>query len=183
MLTWSQLETFCNDGQLVRWKAGERSLSVGGRGLYMLTDVHSRFTERPWPDASDEDPRRTRERRGAMRNVLERYVKGQAIRLNYDLKELGTLNRDQGMRGYWEFRSQGPMTETRLFGFVPLPGAFVATDFQSRAEFESAADWAAQRAACGQRWDSLTSGAPFMNTPWPVDGRSALAAYLDRADD
>lgn len=148
----------------------------------MTRDVFERFSQRPWPDSAGEDYRRTTERRSAMRQVLERYVKGHALLLNRDIKELGSRDRAAHMRGYWEFRSQGRMTETRLFGFFARPGAFIATDFQSRAKYVSQDDWDDQRKSCGQIWDDITKSAKYMIDPWPVSLRSELKNYLDSQD-
>lgn len=118
-----------------------------------------------------------------MRTALERYCNGSAINLNRDMKELGSKDANRSMRGYWEYRSQGPMEETRLFGFFARPGAFVATDFQPRGQYVSQADWDAQRASCEGRWVVLTKKRPYMTDPWPVRLRNELSVYLDRADD
>jgi hypothetical protein len=148
----------------------------------MLRYVFDRFEGRPWPDAQGEDPRHTQQRRTAMRQVLERFVKGHALVLARDIKELGSRDRAQHMRGYWEFRSQGRMTETRLFGFFARPGAFIATDFQSRDLYTGQADWDDQRARCGAQWSGLTDKDWYVG-PWPVELRAHLATYLDRDDD
>jgi len=148
----------------------------------MLRDVFERFENSPWPDAGGENPLHTRQRRSAMRSVLERYTRGHALVLRNDIKEMGSQDHLPHMKGYWEFRSQGRMTETRLFGFFARPGAFIATDFQSRANYQTQADWDAQRASCGQRWSDLTTG-NWQDEPWPVSVRVHLKAYLDHEDD
>ena len=118
-----------------------------------------------------------------MRQVLERFVLGQHVRLRNDLKELGTMRNDAAMRGYWEFRSQGRMVETRLFGFFALPGAFVATDFQPRDIFVTQQDWDGQRQKCAGSWGNLTGGADFLVDPWPVHTRREFETYLERDND
>lgn len=183
MLTWQQLEQLRHDGRLVRWKVGGREVSDEGRGLYILPDVHEAFSQRPWPASQGENPNRTRERRAAMRQVLERFVLGHAMRLNYDLKELGSEARNSAMQGYWEFRSQGRMTETRLFGFFARPGAFVATAFQGRDQFSTSRHWRDRRQKCQALWNALTDNATYMNNPWPAVQAADLEVYLARIDD
>jgi hypothetical protein len=82
------------------------------------------------------------------------------------------------MRGYWEFRSQPPQEETRLFGFIPFPGAFVATDFQPRGKFVTQADWDNQKQSCEAKWNALTGTAEYLTSPWPVGTRLELQAYI-----
>ncbi len=184
MLTWRQLETLCgDDGPLVRWTAGRDTVPVGGRALYMERSVHTDFTARPWPACDGEAATRTATRRAAMRSVLERFVRGHVLRVNADVKDLGSRDRNEKMRGYFSIRSQGPMTETRLFGFFPRAGAFVATAFEGRDLFVSQADWDNQRELCRATWNRITSGAPFLTDPWPVDTRSNLQAYMSAKDD
>jgi hypothetical protein len=151
--------------------------------LYMLPDAFDGIQSRPWPAAEGESPSRTKARRSAMRTALERYVDGSSLNLNYDIKELGTKNVDEKMRGFWEFRSQGPMEETRLFGFFARPGAFIATDFQPRGQYESELDWLSQQTGCEARWRALCGDRPYMMAPWPVRVRADLAQYLEREDD
>lgn len=155
----------------------------GGRCLYMLNDVFDRFENKPWPTAEWERPQLTRDRRRAMRMVVERFVKGENINLRYDLKELGSdkvINAN--MKGYWEFRSGPPNEQTRLFGFFARPGAFVATEFALRGDYVDNADWRAQRQACQKQWEQLTSEA-YLAEPWPVLTGADLAEYLERDDD
>lgn len=145
----------------------------------MLPDVRDEVDNQPWPGADGEHPRRTAERRIAMRQVLERYVTGNALLIRRDIKELGSDPVRPHMRGYWEFRSQGRMEETRLFGFFARPGAFVATAFKGRGTFGSQSDWDTQHAACEARWNQLTGGAAYMTEPWPVQLRRELDVYLN----
>lgn len=183
MLTWQQLEELCRDGRLVRWKIGGREVGANGRGLYMLPEVHQQLSARPWPASNGEHPNHTRDRRTAMRQVLERFVLGAAIRVKYDIKELGSERSDEAMRGYWEFRSQGRMTETRLFGFFVRPGAFLATAFCGRDEFSKASHWVDRRVACEALWKNLCSGSTYILDPWPVVDAEELNSYLVRSDD
>lgn len=183
MLTWRELEALCDlQGPLVRWRLGARPTPLGGRAIYMERGVHASFTDRPWPASGGEDPRTTRTRQAAMRTVLERFVRGDAVRLKYDIKELGTKSRNETMRGYFSIRSQGPMTETRLLGFFARHGAFVATAFEPRDRFVTQADWDEQRDRCGETWTRLVGHAPFLTDPWPVETRDHLSTYL-RAQD
>lgn len=149
----------------------------------MTADVFERFTARPWPASQGENPQRTRERRSAMRMVLERFIRGDVLVLNQEIKELGSRDTNLGMRNYWEFRSQGRMTETRLFGFFARPGAFVATDFQPRDIFETQDDWDRQRDKCRATWAIFSGGNSPIQSPWPVQTRAALAAYLNREEE
>ena len=183
MLTWTELEKLCLDAKLVRWKIGGREVAENGRGLYMLPEVHREFSERPWPASAGEDPKHTQIRRSAMRNVLERFVQGHNLRVNYDLKELGSERSDVSMRGYWEFRSQGRMTETRLFGFFVRPGAFLATAFCGRDKFANGSDWKKRRLKCEELWKANFDNSKYLENPWPVTDADGLKAYLVRSDD
>jgi hypothetical protein len=182
MLTWRDLEAMCRAKTLWRWTPGGRKQPTDGRCLYLLDDVREAFIARPWPGAEGRGPGQVAVRRGAMLNVLERYVEGLPLRVNADIKELGTKRRDANMRGYWEFRSQGPRTQTRLFGFFARPGAFLATAFEPRDIYQDPADWLAQRRACQQRWNAVTRNAKFCVSPWPVETRASLQAYLEITD-
>lgn len=184
MLTWRELEALCGEGKpLVRWTVGRRNVPASGRALYLKRSIHERITASPWPGAVGESPTRTQVRRQALRSVLERYVVGHAIRVNYDMKDLGTKRLDANMQGYFAFRSQGPMTETRLLGFFARPGAFVATGFRTKDELPSQKEWDEQRQQCGEAWRDITGSAPFLNAPWPVQTRVHLNAYLSAKDD
>lgn len=179
MLTWLDLETLLHAGKLLKWlPPGLDKVSPGGRALYMTPIVHSEVCHGNWFAPLGELPIVTRQRKQVLRAVLGRYVKGHFLNINWDIKELGTKRVDATMRGYWEFRSQPPQEETRLFGFVPLVGAFVCTDFQPRGKFLTQADWLAQRQSCQSVWDSLTCHAAFLDNPWPVRTRTDLATYL-----
>jgi hypothetical protein len=114
---------------------------------------------------------------------MERFVLGQNLRVKYDLKELGSERNDIRMKGFWEFRSQGRMHETRLFGFFARPGAFVATKFRSRDDFQNKNDWIAERLAGEARWREIAGDTPYLNEPWPVDGSASMQSYLSRKDD
>ncbi|KMS59958.1 hypothetical protein V474_07560 [Novosphingobium barchaimii LL02] len=113
-----------------------------------------------------------------MRTALERYVKGSFVFLDRDIKELGSKKPRSDMQGFWEFRSQGPMTETRLFGFFARQGAFVATSFRARDEFvEDESEWLHERESSQKLWDGLTGGAAYLVAPWPVRTRAHLKEY------
>lgn len=145
----------------------------------MLPSIHSAFQQKQWPGATGEHPRRTAERRLAMRQVLERYVTGKSLLIRRDIKEMGSDPIKAHMRGFWEFRSQGRMEETRLFGFFARAGAFVATAFKGRGEFRLQSDWNAQRNDCAIEWTRLAGSEDFKTSPFPVTLRSQLADYLD----
>lgn len=183
MLTWADLDALCKDSVLVLWRIGGRATIQNGRCLYMLADVHQRFSNGTWPGSQGELPKRTSQRRSAMRQAVERYVLGHAVLLDRELKELGTKSANATMRGFWEFRSGPPMEETRLFGFFARPGAFVATDFQPRGNYQTQAHWDAQCLGCKARWAAIASDHDFMVDPWPVRLRADLAKYLERTDD
>lgn len=184
MLTWRQLEALCGDeGPLIRWTAGRDGVPPNGRALYLERSVHTDFTSRPWPACEGEAPKRTAARRTAMRSVLERFVRGDVLRVNADMKDIGAKRRDENMRGYFSIRSQGPMTETRFFGFFPRAGAFVATAFVDRDQFSTQEDWDKRRESCREIWDHITDGATFLTDPWPVDTRAQLQAYMSVQDD
>lgn len=179
MLTWANLEMLRQAGQLVKWLPSPLTeVPPEGRALYMTPAVYAEFTTGGWFAPVSETQAMTRRRQAALRNVLSRYVRGHFLNLNWDIKELGTKNVNAAMRGYWEFRSQPPQEETRLFGFVPFKGAFVGTDFQPRGKFQLQSDWLAQRVSCQQVWDTLTGQAPYLDNPWPVRTKSNLEAYL-----
>lgn len=118
-----------------------------------------------------------------MRSVLERFVRGDALRVNADMKDIGAKHRNENMRGYFSIRSQGPMTETRLFGFFPRAGAFVATAFVGRDQFSSQEDWDERRESCREIWNRITGEAAFLTDPWPVETRAQLQAYMSAQDD
>lgn len=189
MLTWAVLETHVANGTLRRWSLyGDEKTVSDGRMLYMLPDVLNAIDQRPWPGSEGERPSHTADRRSAMRMVLKRFVKGDMLNLRRDIKELGShidKSIDPKMKGYWEFRSQGRMEETRLFGFFARPGAFVATDFKGRGDFAKGnqAQWNAQRVSCRSKWDALFPTEPPIRKPWPVHTRSHLNAYLERSND
>jgi hypothetical protein len=179
MLTWTDLEALRHAGQLVKWlPSGASEVPPGGRALYMIPKVFDEFSTGTWFAPRTEAATVTRRRKAALRAVLSRFVHGHFMNNNWDIKELGTKKVDQTMRGYWEFRSQPPQEETRLFGFVPLPGAFVATDFQPRGNFLTQAHWLAQRQSCQAVWDALTGNSPYLSSPWPLRTRGDLEAYL-----
>lgn len=116
-----------------------------------------------------------------MRQVLERYVLGRGLNVNYDMKELGSLKNDASMRGFWEFRSGPPSEQTRLFGFFALQGGFVATSFKSRARFGGASDpaWEKERSAGEAVWKELFPDAAYLTSPWPVKMSRDFRMYLD----
>jgi len=120
-----------------------------------------------------------------MRAVLERYVIGAHLNLNYDMKELGSLKPDAAMQGFWEFRSGLPVEQTRLFGFFARPGAFVATSFQPRGNFGGVSDpaWQAVRQEGELHWRALFESVDYMKMPWPVSTKAQFNVYLDRQDD
>lgn len=183
MLTWRQLEHLCEEQRLVRWRIAIDQ-PPKGRSLYMVPDVAEAISNRPWPDSVGEKPAHTAERRSAMHSLIRRFVRGDAINLDRDIKDLGSKKAKNEMRGYWEFRSQGRMTETRMFGFFARRGAFVATDFQSRGLFGNEGDprWLEQRNRCEQTWRDLAGAASYLVSPWPVRIRAQLAEYLVRED-
>lgn len=149
----------------------------------MLPEVHDAIKMRPWPGADGEPVNRTKDRRRAMRSVLERFVKGHAINYGYDIKEMGSEVVNPSMRGYWEIRSQGAMEETRAFGFFARRGAFVATGFNRRGLYPGSITWDEQRNRCRARWDFLSFEAPVIDQPWPVVTRTDLNDYLEQDDD
>lgn len=180
LLTWTELDSHEGDGSLKLWTVKRAAISAEGRALYMLPDVHEAVLDRPWPAAYPGEPAsRTRDRRTAMRSVLERYVVGGRLNLERDLSELGSKIRRPEHRGFWAFRSQGPRVQTRLLGFFARPGAFVATGFEPRDNLDYRAAFADNRA----RWTALTGGRPVLNSPYPVETPSDLAAYLEHEDD
>lgn len=151
----------------------------------MVPDIALALDTLPWPASQGESERHTRERRAAMITLLERFVRGAVLRNSYDLKELGSAHARTDMQGYWELRSQGRMTETRLFGFFARPGAFVCTAFKPRSDFGGKADprWLQQRQACEATWQGLFPGRAYLKTPWPVTTRIQVAAYTEGCDD
>jgi hypothetical protein len=152
----------------------------------MLRSIHEEILNKPWPRASyDRSSEQTAIRRRAMLAVLERFAIGHRMVIRADMKELGTMMRHEPFRGWWEFRSQGPMTETRLFGFFARPGAFVAMDFKPRDLFGDRQDpeWDLEHKVCLDRWNNLTGDAPYLDVPWPVDLRSQLLLYTDGMSD
>jgi len=184
MLTWAALEALVAEGCLIRWSPNGDDPPAEGRALYMTPDVFAAITKQPWPSSGGEMPRHTQQRRSAMRQVLERFVKGLHMLIQRDIKELGSVSPLRShMRGFWEIRSQGRMEETRLFGFFARPGAFVATGFKGRGEFEEQADWDAQRCACEQQWQFLAGNEKYLAEPWPITTRSQLAKYVDRNEE
>jgi hypothetical protein len=180
MLTWVDLVALSDADKLRAWLPSRANATeVGERVLFMLPDVHESFESAPWPSSSGERAAATRERRAAMRSVLTRFVKGHVLNLRNDIKELGSQDADPSMRGFWEFRSQGPMSETRLFGYFALKGAFVATDFRSRGDFDgNPGEWKRTRHSSRLLWDSLTSHASPLQSPWPVLTRADLKEYI-----
>lgn len=183
MLTWSELIALCEAGRLVKWtQRAESATATGDRVLYMLPEVYAKFQTAPWPGSVGEDPRKTRERRTAMRAVLNRYVTGKALVIRADLKELGTDPQREKMRGLWEFRSQGRITETRLLGFFASPGAFVAIEFEARDVYEGEGEWVKAKKRCDKAWNLLTQQASYMMDPWPVTLRSEMTEYTDAPD-
>jgi hypothetical protein len=181
MLTWDDLEALLRAGKLKLWDPKRLGkVPPDGRALYMLPDVFEAVLDKPWPSAGRGEPAaRTRERRSYMRRVLERYVTGGIINLNSDLAEMGSKLPKPHHRGWWEFRSQGPSVQTRLFGFFARRGAFVATGFRSK-EMLSYKD---QFAADASEWATLAGGAPYLDTIYPVDSPDHLEFYLTRETD
>ena len=171
MLTWDELEMHRPQGRLVKWQSsGRAKTGVDGRCLYMLGDVYDAIQKRPWVTTQWHSPSQIKSRRQAMRAVLERYVSGSHLNLNYDMKELGSLKPDATMQGFWEFRSGLPVEQTRPFGFFARPGAFVATSFQPRGAFGGIADpaWLKVREEGEGQWAALFGAKPYMKMPWPV---------------
>ncbi|RYZ90713.1 MAG: hypothetical protein EOP06_07590 [Proteobacteria bacterium] len=115
--------------------------------------------------------------------MLERFVKGDALLHERDLKELSFGGQRPAMRGYWEIRSQGRMEETRLFGFFARPGALVGTGFEGKGRLLSGDDYKARRAACGKIWDALLPGCRWIQDPWPVETKDHMYSYLNRVED
>lgn len=180
MLTWEELEAHVDAQSLVLWDPRKQGLLPVGRGLYMLPEVFEAMQKRPWPGRVPGEPKeRVRERRQAMRAVLERFVIGGRLTLNWDIAELGSKILRPEHRGFWEFRSAGPWVETRLFGFFARRGAFLATDLQAREEI----DYRAQFTSCLAKWNGLTGGRPYVADPYPVDKPEHLLDYLNRDDD
>lgn len=106
---------------------------------------------------------RTKQRRAAMRMVVERYVKGHFLLVEVDIAELGSKVHRPQHRGWWEFRSGKPDAETRLLGFFARPSGFVATGFLPRPGI----DFQARHRVCLARWNDLTTGRPFLDEPYP----------------
>lgn len=179
-LTWAELDSHEGNDSLRLWTVKRPAITAGGRALYMLPEVHEAVLNRPWPAAfPGELPAKTRDRRAAMRAVLERYVIGGRLNLERDISELGSKIRRPEHRGFWSFRSQGPRVQTRLLGFFARPGAFVATGFESRDGLDYRTAFAENLA----RWSALTGGRPFLNSPYPVETPAHLTAYLEHQDD
>lgn len=185
MLTWEALERHRSDGKLFCWMAGKKQTRLDGRCLYMFPDVYEAFVRKPWPATMSHTPSELRNRRLAMRAVLERYVLGGIVNIEDDLKELGSMRLDQSMRGLFEFRSGLPVEQTRLFGFFALPAAFVATSFRARGEFdvEDGKDrqepWDDERAASETQWRELFGDEEYVKSPWPVLTQQTLNPYLE----
>ena len=182
MLTWEQLEKHVVDGRLMKWTCGLKQTPDAGRVLYVLPEVYEALTQKPWPASDGERHVHTKERRQAMRQVLERFVKGHAMLVNREVKELGSASMLTHMRGYWEFRSMGRMEETRLFGFFARTGAFVATAFCARGSFTKQADWDRRRQLCDKLWAGIFPNDSFLDEPWPVNAKPEMNSYLDRVD-
>lgn len=179
MLTWDELEAHLDAGTLMLWDPQKKGIMPNGRGLYMLPPVHDAMVKRRWPGVMPgERKERVQARRQAMRAVLERFILGGRLALNFDIVELGSKLPRPEHRGFWEFKSSGPWIETRLFGFFARRGAFVATDLRAR----NLIDYRAQHTACLLRWNALTSGRPYLDAPYPVDTPDKLNDYLDRDD-
>jgi hypothetical protein len=101
MLTCAALAAFCEEGLLRQWTPRPSiSTQPSGRVLLMFPEVYDRFEKSPWPGSDGENPRRTRQRRSAMRIVLERYCDGRFVNLRYDIKELGSEPVQSRMRGF-----------------------------------------------------------------------------------
>jgi hypothetical protein len=188
MLTWEALELHRSDGKLVSWMAGKKQTRLNGRCLYMFPDVFDAFVKKPWPATMSHTPRELKNRRLAMRAVLERFVLGGWINVEDDLKELGSMRLDGSMRGLFEFRSGLPIEQTRLFGFFALPGAFVATSFRARGEFdvEEGDDpqrpWDMERLSSEATWRGLFRKEEYVLNPWPVLTQEKLDTYLEAAN-
>jgi len=186
MLTWPEIEAQRASGRLVRWLPSPRmQIEAGWRCLYMLKSVHDAFDARPWPSTQPLSPTIEKQRRQTMRAVLGRYVTGKGLNYGADMKELGSRTADAKFTGFWEFRSQPPQEETRLFGFFARPGAFVATSFKGRGSFGGInhPSWFAERQHGEQEWRDLFGAKAYMTSPWPVRIKMELKAYLDREDD
>ena len=177
MLTWEELEAIVVQKRLVRWTCGSAHPPEGGRALYMTPDVFAGVSAREWPASLGETVTRTRDRRSAMRQVLERFVKGHALVPRKDVKELGSENIQPSMKGYWSIRSQGPIEQTRILGFFARPGAFVATAFKPRSSLTE--QWQAQKRLCEIEWGILFPGAKCLGKPWPVLMRSEYEEYTN----
>lgn len=178
MLTWSDLEVLCEARKLTRWKGPPVPRGLKPRFLYLTSEVHDQIANRPWPSADGERPDRTALRRTAMRAVLHRFSQGHMLNVNRDMKELGSRDVNAQMRGFWEFRSQGPIHETRLFGFFARRGAFVGLRFGSRDGMQDA-DFETELGHCNQIWQELFSDAEPLSEPWPVLARPDLEEYLN----
>jgi hypothetical protein len=86
------------------------------------------------------------------------------------------------MRGLWEFRSQGPITETRLLGFFARPGAFVALEFNAREVYVGEGEWVKAKDRCDAAWKRLIGLDPYMASPWPVTLRPEMMEYTNVQD-
>ena len=183
MLTWSDLEASVDAGLLQRWPFGNGHPPVGGRALYVTPNVFSAMTQRPWPSVAGEYPHRTQQRRTAMRMVIERFVKGDALVAKHDLKELGSEKINARMKGFWEIRSQGPIHETRLLGHFGRVGAFVGTSFLSHEFLNQYSDWEAQRDFCASEWARIFGNKLPLSHPWPVLTIANHKTYTDDPHD
>ncbi|KRA81633.1 hypothetical protein ASD76_14010 [Altererythrobacter sp. Root672] len=182
MLTWTDLEALVQDGHLILWDPRKHGKVLpNGRALYMVPAVFDAILNGPWPGTMPGDRLSlARERKMAMRQVLERYVIGGHLNLERDIAELGSKILRPEHRGFWQFRSQGPWVETRLFGFFARPGAFVATDFAAR---DAVGDYRVRYSSSSATWAALAGSIPFMMGPYPVETPEHLQSYLDRDDD
>jgi hypothetical protein len=151
----------------------------------MIPEIYDAYVKRPWPSTMSMSPHVAKARRPAMRQVLERFLLGKSLNLNYDIKELGSGSINAAMQGFFEFRSGPPVEQTRLLGHFALPGAFVATLFKARGELEADDDepgntrWRQAMVDSQDRWANLFPDEPFMTDPWPVLTQDHLAEYLN----
>lgn len=188
MLTWDELQRLELDERLVRWKVGQAETPAGGRALYMLPEVHEAVQQKPWPETMHHGFSERRNRRAAMRAVLNRYTLGGTVNNAVDLKDLGTKRLDESMRPLFAMRSGGPMEQTRLLGFFARPGAFVATSFRARGYFshedpgERIKKWQAERVHCEAVWREQIGDPAWLRDPWPVLTNVDLRKYIDRDD-
>lgn len=180
LLTWMELEAHVSAMSLVLWDPQRKGVADDGRALYMTPNLFRQMREGPWPGKDlDRSAAATRERRAAMRMVIERFINGAYLKNELEIAELGSRLLKPQHRGFWEFKSGKPDIETRMFGFFARRGAFVGLSLRARDEVNFATEYV----KCKSEWDGLTGGRPVLDTPYPVVTQNDLRMYLTREDD